>query len=109
MLITEVWIFIFGNIIAGTAHTLRQLVAGRLISGVGAAGLLSLVTIIVSRTFIPHLPPKSRIHATEFAELTHERQRSQYLNLINAVFIVADSSGPIIGGALAKSGNWRWM
>ncbi|KAF7795452.1 hypothetical protein EIP86_006613 [Pleurotus ostreatoroseus] len=90
MLLAEVWIFIFGNIIAGTAHNIKQLVAGRLIAGVGGAGLMSLCTIIVS-------------------QLTHERQRSSYLNLINVVFIIADSTGPVLGGILAKSGNWRWI
>ncbi|KAI0691484.1 major facilitator superfamily domain-containing protein [Cytidiella melzeri] len=90
MLVCEVWVFIFGNIVAGTAHNLTQLVAGRLISGVGAAGLLSLCTIVVS-------------------QLTQERQRSSYLNFINGVFIVADSLGPVIGGSLAKSGHWRWI
>lgn len=54
MLVCEVWVFIIGNIIAGTAHSLNQLVAGRLIAGVGGAGLLSLVTIIVSRTYWSH-------------------------------------------------------
>ena len=49
MLIAGVWIFIAGNVIAGTAKRLSQLVAGRRISGVGGAGLLSLTTIIVSR------------------------------------------------------------
>lgn len=49
MLLVGVWVFIVGNIIAGTARTLQQLVAGRLLSGVGGAGLLSLSTIIVSR------------------------------------------------------------
>ncbi len=34
MLIGKVWVFILGNIIAGTAHNLKQLVAGRLFSGV---------------------------------------------------------------------------
>lgn len=90
MLVCEVWVFIVGNIIAGTARSLSQLVAGRMIAGVGGAGLLSLCTIIVS-------------------QLTNERQRSTYLNLINAVFIIADSLGPILGGLLAKSGNWRWI
>lgn len=42
-------------------------------------------------------------------ELTHERQRGSYLNLINFVFIIADSLGPIVGGFLAQSGQWRWM
>lgn len=49
MLLAEVWVFIFGNIIAGTAHNMNQLVAGRLLAGVGGAGLMSLCTIIVSR------------------------------------------------------------
>lgn len=55
MLIAEVWIFIFGNIIAGTAHNMNQLVAGRLFAGVGGAGLMSLCTIIVSREDHIHL------------------------------------------------------
>lgn len=54
MLLAEVWVFILGNVIAGTAKRLPQLVAGRLISGVGGAGILALSTIIVSRQFIDH-------------------------------------------------------
>ncbi|KAJ3875787.1 hypothetical protein F5051DRAFT_304085, partial [Lentinula edodes] len=79
-----------GNIIAGTSKTLTQIVVGRLISGIGGAGLMSVVCILVS-------------------QLTHERQRATYMNLINAVFIISDAVGPILGGALANSGNWRWM
>lgn len=107
MLVCEVWIFITGNIIAGTASNLPQLVAGRLIAGVGGAGLLSLITIIISRT--PTTSLMQRIELTIPPELTHERQRGTYFNLINVVFIVADSTGPIVGGLLATSGNWRWM
>lgn len=51
MLLVEVWVFIIGNVIAGAAKTLPQLVAGRLISGVGGAGLLALSTIMVSRMY----------------------------------------------------------
>lgn len=40
-----------GNIIAGVSNNLTQLVAGRLISGVGGAGLLSLCVIIISRQY----------------------------------------------------------
>ncbi|KAG5642470.1 hypothetical protein DXG03_002748 [Asterophora parasitica] len=90
LLIIEIWIFILGNIIAGVSKDLTQLVAGRLMSGVGGAGLLSLATIILSH-------------------LTNEKQRGPYLNLINLVFTVADAMGPIVGGGFSKSGNWRWM
>lgn len=107
MLVCEVWVFIIGNIIAGTAHSLAQLVAGRLVAGVGAAGLLSLCTIIVSRELSSTISSAGSTNPTP--ELTNERQRSTYLNLINCVFIVADSLGPILGGLLAKSGDWRWM
>ncbi|KAF8881223.1 major facilitator superfamily domain-containing protein, partial [Infundibulicybe gibba] len=79
-----------GNIVAGTSHGFVQLVTGRLISGFGGAGLLSLSTILVS-------------------QLTHERQRGSYLNFINVVFTIADAVGPVIGGALTQSGNWRWI
>ncbi|KAF5390088.1 hypothetical protein D9757_003736 [Collybiopsis confluens] len=90
LLLIELWIFALGNIIAGTSQTLTQIILGRLISGVGGAGLLSVVCILVS-------------------QLTHERQRATYMNLINAVFIISDAVGPVLGGALAKSGNWRWI
>ncbi|KAJ3971810.1 major facilitator superfamily domain-containing protein [Lentinula raphanica] len=90
LLLIELWIFALGNIIAGTSKSLTQIIVGRLISGIGGAGLMSVVCILVS-------------------QLTHERQRATYMNLINAVFIVSDALGPILGGALAKSGNWRWI
>ncbi|KAJ4495425.1 major facilitator superfamily domain-containing protein [Lentinula lateritia] len=90
LLLIELWIFALGNIIAGTSKTLTQIVVGRLISGIGGAGLMSVVCILVS-------------------QLTHERQRATYMNLINAVFIISDAVGPILGGALANSGNWRWI
>ncbi|TRM65410.1 major facilitator superfamily domain-containing protein, partial [Schizophyllum amplum] len=89
-LLIELWIFVIGNTIAGTSTTLAQLIVGRLISGIGGAGMLSMVCVLVSH-------------------LTNERQRASYMNIINFVFIIADSLGPILGGALSSSGNWRWM
>jgi hypothetical protein len=49
LLIGAVWVFIAGNIIAGTSQSLSQIIAGRLIAGLGGAGLLSLCSIVVSR------------------------------------------------------------
>ncbi|KAF8996775.1 MFS general substrate transporter [Hymenopellis radicata] len=89
-LIVELWVFVIGNIIAGTAHSLAQLIAGRLLAGVGGAGLLNLTCIII-------------------ALMTNEKQRGAYMNLINVVFIFGDSMGPIVGGALAHAGQWRWI
>ncbi|KAK0197987.1 major facilitator superfamily domain-containing protein [Armillaria mellea] len=86
----ELWVFIGGNIITGTSRSLLQMIIGRLISGIGGAGLLGLTSIII-------------------AQLTHEKQRGAYLNIFNVVFIISDSIGPIAGGALANAGQWRWI
>lgn len=48
LLIIVIWIFIAGNLISGLSNSMELLVAGRLIAGVGAAGILSLVVIIIS-------------------------------------------------------------
>lgn len=109
LLIIELWIFIAGNIIAGTSQNLVQLVAGRILSGVGGAGIFALSVIIISRQYHhghDRLTVKSSYPITE---LTHERQRGSYLNLISVVFIVSDSVAPFFGAALSKSGHWRWM
>ncbi|KDQ12764.1 hypothetical protein BOTBODRAFT_34222 [Botryobasidium botryosum FD-172 SS1] len=90
LLLAELWIFIVGNIIAGSGNSLNQLVAGRLLSGIGGAGLLALSIIIIS-------------------DMTHERQRGVYLNLINVVFILTDAVGPFLGAAFAQKASWRWI
>ncbi|KAK7031296.1 hypothetical protein VNI00_013551 [Paramarasmius palmivorus] len=89
-LIIEIWIFVAGNVIAGTANNLAQIIAGRLIAGIGGAGMMTLSCIVIT-------------------QLTHERQRASYMNIINIVFIISDSLGPILGGSLANSGHWRWI
>ncbi|KAH8810399.1 major facilitator superfamily domain-containing protein [Flagelloscypha sp. PMI_526] len=48
LLVIVIWIFIAGSLIAGLSNSIELLVAGRMISGVGAAGILSLVIIIIS-------------------------------------------------------------
>ncbi|KIJ37188.1 hypothetical protein M422DRAFT_33878 [Sphaerobolus stellatus SS14] len=90
LLIIDVWIFIIGNLIAGLAKNLTQLVAGRLLSGVGGAGILTLAIIVISH-------------------LTHEKQRGNYFTLVNIVYTFADAMGPIVGGAFTRTGNWRWI
>ena len=48
-------------------------------------------------------------HSERYPEMTTEKQRGAYMNLVNGVFIVSDSLGPVVGGALAHAGQWRWM
>ncbi|EEB97275.1 hypothetical protein MPER_03448, partial [Moniliophthora perniciosa FA553] len=79
-----------GNIIAGIATALAQIITGRLIAGIGGAGLMSLSIVVI-------------------CQLIHERQRASYMNIINVVFIISDALGPVLGGVFSRSGNWRWI
>ncbi|PGH13220.1 hypothetical protein AJ79_03778 [Helicocarpus griseus UAMH5409] len=66
-----------------------MLIAGRTIQGVGAAGLVLLVNIILSDIF----PIK---------------ERAKYMGLTNTSWAVAAAIGPLIGGAFAQNVTWRW-
>ncbi|KAL1916161.1 uncharacterized protein VTP21DRAFT_6165 [Calcarisporiella thermophila] len=84
-----VWVFVIGSVICAAAPTMLTLILGRTIAGIGGGGLLS-VTIII------------------LADITTERERPTYMNLINIVFVVTDGLGPFIGGVFSDAVSWRW-
>lgn len=68
---------------------LVRLVAGRIVQGLGGAGVGVLGNIIVS-------------------DLTSVRERGKYLAAIFGVFGLGIAVGPPIGGAISQT-NWRWV
>ncbi|KAF7971297.1 hypothetical protein HWV62_21454 [Athelia sp. TMB] len=66
------------------------LIAARTIQGVGGGGILSLTSIIVS-------------------DLVPLHERGLYNGLIGMSWALATATGPLIGGALAERGQWRWL
>lgn len=73
----------------GVAKNSETLIAGRAITGVGGAGVIGGVYIIVAFV-VP--PPK----------------QAAYLGLVGAVFSVASVAGPLLGGVLTDRLSWRW-
>jgi MFS family permease len=67
-----------------------MLTIGRLIQGIGGAGIQVMTNIIVS-------------------DLVPVRERGRYMGIIFAVFGVGIAVGPPIGGAIAQHGKWRWI
>ena len=65
------------------------LIAGRVVQGLGGAGVGVLGNIIVS-------------------DLTSVRERGKYLAAIFGVFGLGIAVGPPIGGAISQT-NWRWV
>ena len=82
-------IFELGSLISGVAQSSPALIAGRAITGVGAAGISSGVyTIIAFST-----PP---------------RQRPAYTGLLGATYSVSSVIGPLLGGVFTSQISWRW-
>lgn len=82
-------IFAAGSAWAGAAGSMTELVAARAVQGAGAGGLLT-----VSFTLLSSLYPPDR--------------RGAVMGMASGVWGLASVLGPLIGGALADAGLWRW-
>ncbi|KAI9669406.1 MAG: hypothetical protein M1831_000442 [Alyxoria varia] len=89
ILIVSNVIFFIGSLIAALAVDAAMLIVGRVIQGIGGGGLISLVSICIGDLFSP-------------------RRRGTYYGIIGAVWAIASSLGPIIGGAFTQEVSWRW-
>lgn len=85
----SVFIFLVGSAISTGAHDMPTLLVGRGIAGIGAAGLLTLVRIILS----------------DSASLDDNNVQGAIMII---VYSVGFSVGPTIGGALLTT-SWRWV
>ena len=82
-------IFELGNVICGTAQTSQAVVAGRVVAGLGGAGIMSGSFIIIALTVKP-------------------QYRAAYMGVLGVTFGCASVVGPLLGGALVDLLNWRW-
>ncbi|THG95550.1 hypothetical protein EW026_g6125 [Hermanssonia centrifuga] len=82
--------FALGSALCGSAQNMNWLIAGRTIQGAGGGGILSLSSIILS-------------------DLVALKERGLYNGMIGLTWACAASIGPVVGGALAQAGQWRWL
>jgi EmrB/QacA subfamily drug resistance transporter len=82
-------IFVVGSALAGLSENTETLIVFRVIQGLGAGGLLSLVQVIISDIISP-------------------RERGRYVGLLGAVIAVGTAGGPLLGGVITDSIGWRW-
>ena len=83
-------IFLVGSMLAGLSQTMAELIAFRVLQGVGAGGLMVSAQAII-------------------ADIVPPRQRGRYMGLIGAVFAVASVAGPLLGGFFVDQISWRWV
>jgi EmrB/QacA subfamily drug resistance transporter len=83
-------VFLVSSAVCGVAGSLWMLVLARGIQGAAAGGLMSLAQAAVG-------------------DLVSPRERGRYQGYIMAVFAVAASVGPLLGGLLVDHASWRWV
>lgn len=88
-MIISVALFALGSGIAGGADTSGIFIAGRLVQGLGAGGMVMLIDLIV-------------------CDLLPLRERSTYLGIVLGACAVGSLAGPVIGGAIVTRATWRW-
>jgi EmrB/QacA subfamily drug resistance transporter len=82
-------IFLVGSMLCGQAQGMEQLIAFRLLQGLGAGGVLP-----INQTLIGDLYPLE--------------QRARITGLFSTVWGVSGLIGPAIGGFLTEYVSWRW-
>jgi EmrB/QacA subfamily drug resistance transporter len=83
-------IFLLGSALCGLAQNMAELVAFRVVQGLGAGGLFALA------------------HAT-IAVIVPPRERGRYQGLIGATFAAGSIIGPALGGLIVDHATWRWV
>jgi len=81
-------IFVLGTVAAGFSQTTGILIALRVVQGIGAGGLTSLVFVAVALIISP-------------------RERGKYMGYVGGVMAVATIGGPLLGGIITDAFGWR--
>ncbi|HEV8575271.1 MAG TPA: MDR family MFS transporter [Dehalococcoidia bacterium] len=85
-----IFILILGSALCGSSQNVEQLIAFRVIQGLGAGMIMGIAFAILGDVFTP-------------------AERGRWAGLMSAVFASASVLGPLIGGTLTDHVHWRWV
>ncbi|KAF7378123.1 Major facilitator transporter-like protein [Mycena sanguinolenta] len=89
VLLATIGVFELGSLVCALANSMGTLIAGRTVSGVGAAGMFVSMLQVISQA-------------------TRLEDRPRYMGMLGGVFAFSSIIGPLIGGALTDHVTWRW-
>ncbi|RDW82569.1 MFS general substrate transporter-47 [Coleophoma cylindrospora] len=89
VLITSYVLFGLGTVICGISQSMWQVIVGRIVSGVGSAGMTVIVSILIT-------------------DLVPLIQVAAWRSYVNVVSTLGRSIGGPLGGLLADTIGWRW-
>jgi EmrB/QacA subfamily drug resistance transporter len=82
--------FLAGSVFAGFSQNMTQLIAFRVIQGIGAGGNFALVYVVL-------------------ADISSPEKRGKTLSLASFIWGLASVLGPTIGGFIVTYLSWRWI
>ncbi|OIW24774.1 MFS general substrate transporter [Coniochaeta ligniaria NRRL 30616] len=89
IILAALTLFLAGSLLCALAPQVDALVAGRVVQGLGASGMGTMVNVIICDTF-------------------SLRDRGLYLAITSIVWAVGSAVGPVIGGTFTTRLDWRW-
>jgi EmrB/QacA subfamily drug resistance transporter len=89
-LLAGVAIFLLGSMASGLSQTLMQLIAFRVVQGIGAGAMAPLALTVVS-------------------DLYSFKERGKVQGFFGSVWGISAVVGPLLGGAMVKVLSWRWV
>ncbi|KAI0146382.1 major facilitator superfamily domain-containing protein [Xylariaceae sp. FL1272] len=89
IILTAITFFLGGSLLCALAPNIDALIAGRVVQGLGSAGMGTMVNVII-------------------CDLFSVRDRGLYIGFTSLAHALGSAIGPLIGGALTAKVDWRW-
>jgi EmrB/QacA subfamily drug resistance transporter len=89
ILVQGISVFLVGSLLCGLSQTTTQLIAARVVQGLGSAALFTTAFAVIADIFSP-------------------RERGRYAGLFGAVFGLSSVVGPLVGGLITDAFGWHW-